>query len=159
MPVLLFTIRNVCEVVDQNTCVSWVVPFPPCRQLLREDKLYWVGLLVKSQWGGVCVVRGQGGISLFILKVIAIMLTLSWPRPVDTRLSWEQSHCWAVQGPAVLMAGWPHLSLWTLLASLRWPSCFCQSILLRWGTVTARANAGDLRRQLFSPEKLSRHRD
>lgn len=134
MPVFLFTIRNVHEVMNENTGVSWAFPFPLYRKWLWEDTLYWVGLLVRWQWGGVCG-EGRGGCSLFILKVTATLLILSWSLHVGMTQLRTVTPLGRTGSCTMQTTGWPCLFLWALLSSPCWASCFCYSILLRWGTV------------------------
>lgn len=135
MPVFLFIIRNVYEAMDHNTGVSWAVPFPLCRKWLWEDTLYWVGLLVRWTWGGVCG-EGRGGRKLVYLEgyghiadTVLITSGLCTTQLRTVTLLGRTGSC------TMHTTGWPCLFLWALLSSLCWASCFCYCILLRWGTV------------------------
>lgn len=121
--------------MDHNTGVSWAVPFPLCRKWLWEDTLYWVGLLVRWPWGGVCG-EGRRGCKLVYLEgyghvADTVLITSGWcTTQLRTVTPLGRTGSFTMQ-----TTGWPCLFLWALLSSLCWASCFCYSILLRWGTV------------------------
>lgn len=104
--------------MDHNTGVSWAVPFPLCRKRLWEDTLYWVGLLVRWPWGGVCG-EGRGGRKLVYLEgyghVADTVLTTSGRYTTQLRTVPPLGRTGSCTKQ---MTGWPCLFLWALLSSL-----------------------------------------
>lgn len=140
MPVFLFTIRNVYEAMDHNTGVSWAVPFPLCRKRLWEDTLYWVGLLVRWPWGGVC---GEGA-----------LLILFWPLQVGSHTAGQDRILHNADDRLTLsvFVGAPVKSLLSILFLLLHSSQVGHSL-------PGKDNAVDLRMELWSPGNLSDPRD